>query len=105
KNKFRKDRFDLTYNPENYFIYNKIKIISLNNLINFKKNRNYSKDGKDILLLEQMKSKENYFITFKLKLYFLLLRIILKFIDITPKKIKDILRKNNFINSIYKRLF
>lgn len=46
---------DLVLNPENYFIYNDLKFVTLKMLRKFKKNRNEKKDSFDLKLIE------NYF--------------------------------------------
>lgn len=42
---------DLLYNPSNYFIYNEIKFLTLDNLLIMKKNRNEQKDKEDVILI------------------------------------------------------
>lgn len=50
---------DLIYNPNNYFVYNDIKFIDLENLRRFKKNRNEPKDIDDIKLIDSVYSNKN----------------------------------------------
>ena len=62
---YNKSISDLIYNPDNYFIYNGLKFVTLHNLLTFKKNRGEDKDLNDIELIK------SYIKSNKLKLYWL----------------------------------
>lgn len=51
---------NLVLNPNNYFVYNDLKFITLDVLKVFKKNRNENKDKLDIKLIDNMVKKKDY---------------------------------------------
>lgn len=48
---YNKSIDDLLYNPLNYFVFDNVKFLTLDNLIVMKKNRNEKKDQEDIILI------------------------------------------------------
>lgn len=52
---------DLVLNPDNYFIYNDVKFVTLNTLRVFKKNRNEGKDQLDIKLIDSVLTQKQSF--------------------------------------------
>jgi len=61
---------DLLYNPNNYFVFNEMKFITLENLSNYKKKRQQEKGLIDVKLIKMYKNKSNrslkfYILTFK----------------------------------------
>jgi hypothetical protein len=64
-NNLRKE--DLIYNPNNYFIYNELKFVSLEKLIEYKNSRKDAKDIEDILLIKnKLNDNKNAFLAFRL---------------------------------------
>lgn len=49
---YRKSIKELIKSPKNYFYYDDIKLLTLDNIIEFKRNRNESKDKDDLVLIE-----------------------------------------------------
>lgn len=61
---------NLVYNPENYFIFNDIKFVTLQRLRIFKKNRNEIKDKTDIQLIDSaMKNSNSHIYYYKTKVW------------------------------------
>lgn len=55
---------DLLYNPQNYFVFNDLKFINLENISQYKSNKGEKKDLIDVKLIKMYKDQNNHSINF-----------------------------------------
>lgn len=93
---------DIIYNPNNYFIFNDVKFISLETLKSFKKFRGEKKDINDVKLINGFKNKNivykyHQFLNFKrvisFKLYHSTWDKIYYLVSLIPKPIKRVIKR------------
>lgn len=71
-----KEKSQLIYDPENYFYFNDLKLVSFNQIYRMKKNRNEEKDKNDCAMMESLiEDNKHKQLAAKIKQYFLYSRI------------------------------
>ena len=101
-----KKKHDLIYNPRNFFYFNGFKIISLQNAILFKANRQEVKDVYDIKLFNAVSNKKNFqkiFVKILQNLEYLKLKLKKKSKEFLIKILKT-LGLLSFVKIIWKKL-
>lgn len=106
---FSKERLkELIYDPENYFVFNGLKFLTLENISKFKEKRGESKDVRDVKLISSFLSKNKKSFDLKdeiIKLKFKLIHLMIRIMKMFPEKPKEVLKKNKRLRSFVRKLF